>query len=83
MVSFTYPAMLLGILLGGLLLGILAVPINCMTDTLNNGIDGEVISEQTRHTYDWSVRLIKVILPLMILFIACAWGITQANKGVD
>jgi len=79
MVSFTYPVMLIAIVLGGLLIGILAVPINYLTETLNDGIDDSIISEQTRDTYAWSVNLIKVILPMMILFIACAYGITVAN----
>lgn len=83
MVSFSYTAMIVALLMGGLLLGLLAVPINSLTDSLNNGIDSDNISDQTRASYAWSVNMFKVILPMMILFSAIVWGYTQANMGSD
>lgn len=83
MVSFTYTAMIVALLMGGLLIGLLAVPINSMTESLNNGIDSGDISDQTRTSYAWSVNMFKVILPMMILFSAIVWGYTRANMDGD
>ena len=83
MVSYTYTAMLASLIMGGLLLGLLAGPINVMTETLNDGIDDDIITDKTRHTYAWTVNMFKVILPLMILFTVITWGFTKANMGDD
>lgn len=83
MPSYLYPNMLLVIIFAGILLSLGAVVINEMTDSLNSGIDDGIISDQTQTAYDWIVRVWKVVLPLCLLLIVSAWGITKTNAEVD
>lgn len=83
MPSYLYPNMLLVIIFAGTLLSLGAVVINEMTDSLNSGIDDGIISDQTQTAYDWIVRVWKVVLPLCLLLIVSAWGITKTNAEVD
>lgn len=80
MVSYLYPNMLIAVVFAGVLLLLGAVVINEMTDSFNSGIDDGIISDQTQTAYDRIVRIWKVVLPLCILMIISAWGITNTNK---
>lgn len=80
MPSYLYPNMLIAVLFSGLLLVFGAVVINHMTDSMNDSIDDGIISDQTRTSYDWIVKVWKIVLPLCILFIISAWGLTHTNK---
>lgn len=80
MVSYLYPNMLIAVVFAGFLMVVGAVVINHMTDSFNDAVDDGLISDQTQTAYDRIVRIWKVILPLCILLIVSAWGITNTNK---
>lgn len=80
MVSYLYPNMLIAVVFTGLLLALGAAVINPMTDSFNDATDDGLISEQTQNSYNWIVRVWKIVLPLCLLLIISAWGITNTNK---
>lgn len=81
MVSYSYPVIIIVLIFAGVIMAAFAVPINYMTESLNDGVDDGVISDQTQHRYNWAVGMFKIILPLSIIGICVYWGITQANIG--
>lgn len=79
-VAYGYAIMLLVILLCGIFWVVLSIPVNYMTDSMNEAVAGGDVSEQSASAYDWAVRVYTWILPIGILGAVAMWGLTRANR---
>jgi hypothetical protein len=70
---------LLAILLAGVFWISLSVPINQITEDMNEAVADGDVSEKTASSYDWAIRVITWILPLSIIACVVLWGMTRAN----
>ena len=77
--AYGYAAILLCVVFCSVIWITLSIPINHITDDMNDEVADGKVSEQTARAYDWSVRVFTWILPVGLLAMVVAWAFTRAN----
>ena len=77
--AYGYAAILICIVFCSVLWITLSVPVNHMTEDVNQAVADGDVSEQTAKAYDWSNRVWAWLLPVGILGMVVAWAFTRSN----